>query len=95
MDHSDTIEDTIIPLKEPLENNTDVKPPKSYKYQQGKVYDNAYLQAPDGRNLCRASQKKIEWYLSRQLGTLIQTVCITSLSLLTFSGTTNDIETPF
>lgn len=35
------------------------------------LYGNCIIQAPDGQSLCRASMDKIQWYLDRNLGTLV------------------------
>jgi hypothetical protein len=36
------------------------------------LYHNCYLQAPDGEILCTCDKKKAEWYVSKQLGEVIQ-----------------------
>jgi len=36
------------------------------------LYDNYVLQAPDGEQLCRCNREKAEWYLSRNLGELVE-----------------------
>ncbi|XP_011498091.1 PREDICTED: exonuclease 3'-5' domain-containing protein 2 [Ceratosolen solmsi marchali] len=35
------------------------------------LYDNCYLQAPDGEVLCTCDKKKAEWYISKQLGEVV------------------------
>jgi len=37
------------------------------------LYHNCYLQAPDGDILCTCDRKKAEWYISKNLGTLVET----------------------
>ncbi|XP_017886438.1 exonuclease 3'-5' domain-containing protein 2 [Ceratina calcarata] len=36
------------------------------------LYHNCYLQAPDGEILCTCDRKKAEWYISKQLGEVIE-----------------------
>lgn len=36
------------------------------------LYHNCYLQAPDGETLCTCDKKKAEWYVSKQLGEVVQ-----------------------
>ena len=36
------------------------------------LYHNCYLQAPDGDTLCTCDRKKAEWYISKNLGELVQ-----------------------
>jgi hypothetical protein len=35
------------------------------------LYGNCVIEAPDGQALCRTSQKKIDWYLKRNLGYIV------------------------
>lgn len=35
------------------------------------LYDNCYLQAPDGELLCTCDKRKAMWYIQRELATLI------------------------
>lgn len=37
------------------------------------LYHNCYLQAPDGDILCTCDKKKAEWYVSKQLGEIVET----------------------
>ena len=35
------------------------------------LYHNCYLQAPDGETLCTCDRKKAEWYVSKELGQVV------------------------
>lgn len=37
------------------------------------LYHNCYLQAPDGDILCTCDRKKAEWYITKNLGKLVET----------------------
>lgn len=42
------------------------------------LYGNCIIEAPDGQALCRTNQKKIDWYLARNLGNV---VCLDPVTL--------------
>lgn len=44
---------------------------KRRAYVEGDIYDNCLLEAPDGEPLARCALKKANWYLDRDLGTVV------------------------
>lgn len=51
-------------------NNSDYK--SSVPTRNKPLYHNCYLQAPDGDILCTCDKKKAQWYVSKQLGEVVQ-----------------------
>lgn len=58
--------------------NSTTKVKKKPKYQialKKNLYDNNIILDHEGNILCRCSKKKINWYVSRGLATIVKQVC--------------------
>ncbi|XP_058805451.1 exonuclease 3'-5' domain-containing protein 2 [Phymastichus coffea] len=55
-----------------IERNSNSDYKTSVPARNKPLYHNCYLQAPDGDILCTCDKKKAEWYVSKQLGEIVQ-----------------------
>jgi len=57
-----------------IQSNTNQKVKKNPTFLAKKpLYENCRMMAPDGEFLCNCDRKKIDWYLTRNLGVLVST----------------------
>lgn len=64
-----SVDQGVIPEK--IQKQGRVKPEAVYQALKDEVYHNMTMLAPNGRVLCRCGPKKVNWYLSRGLATII------------------------
>lgn len=58
-------------VPDPRRNNKRKPLGVGYSARKSPLYDNCFLQAPDGQPLCTCDKKKAKWYLDKGIGELI------------------------
>lgn len=58
-------------VPDPRRNNKRKPLGVGYSARKSPLYDNCFLQAPDGQPLCTCDKKKAKWYLDKEIGELI------------------------
>lgn len=58
-------------VPDPRRNNKRKPLGVGYSARKSPLYDNCFLQAPDGQPLCTCDKKKAKWYLDKAIGELV------------------------